>query len=106
MGRCMYHSHWLGVLDLYQIIVETSVVHIIISLTVILLSDRLLLLLLGPESEATRGHTIEGGRVDRLLNLQVVVSLVELSVGVLLLLGMPCCLLNCQVLSFITCVNF
>ncbi len=53
MGRCMYHSHWLRVLDLYQIVVETSVVNIIISLTVILLTDRLLLLLLGPESKAT-----------------------------------------------------
>ena len=60
MGRCMYHSHWLRVLNLYQIVVETSVVNII-ALTVILLSDRLLLLLLGPESEATRGHTIKGG---------------------------------------------
>ena len=52
MGRCMYHSHWLRVLDLYQIIVETSVVNIV-ALTVVLLTDRLLLLLLGPESEAT-----------------------------------------------------
>ena len=60
MGRCMYHSHWLKVLDLYQIIVETSVVSIV-TLTVVLLTDRLLLLLLGPESEATRGHTIKGG---------------------------------------------
>jgi len=53
MSRCMHHSHWLRVLDLYQIIVETSVVNIIISLTVILLTEWLLLLLLGPESEAT-----------------------------------------------------